>query len=253
VADWDATTYDRIADPQARWGVAVLDRLPLRGDERVLDAGCGSGRVTEHLAERLPDGQVVALDASPAMLAQARRRLARFGARVDFVEADLAAPLPVSPPVDAILSTATFHWIDDHDALFRNLAAVLRPGGRLVAQCGGAGNVAALSAIVREVAGDAGIDRHFATAEETAASLRRAGFVEIETWLNPEPTGFEPGELFEAFLATVCLRDHLADLPSARRGAFVRQVAERMPEPVIDYVRLNIVARRAETAATGDG
>jgi trans-aconitate 2-methyltransferase len=115
--DWDAATYDRIAAPQARWGSSVVARLPLRGDERVLDAGCGSGRVTQELLEKLPNGHVVALDASAAMLDEARRRLAGYGDRVEFVEADLAAPLPVAPPVDAILSTATFHWVLDHDAL----------------------------------------------------------------------------------------------------------------------------------------
>ena len=124
--DWDATTYDRIADPMARWGAVVVDRLPLVGDERVLDAGCGSGRVTEVLAERLPRGRVVALDGSPAMVEAARDRLTRFDDRVDYVVADLAEPLPVDPPVDAILSTATFHWVLNHDALFRNLAAVVR-------------------------------------------------------------------------------------------------------------------------------
>src|SRR5271165_59691 len=123
--DWDGATYDRISGPQARWGAALLDRLPLVGDERVLDAGCGSGRVTEALIERLPRGHVVALDASGQMLEAARSRLARFGDRVSFVQADLGRPLPIEPPVDAILSTATFHWVPDHDALFRNLAAVL--------------------------------------------------------------------------------------------------------------------------------
>ena len=76
--EWDARTYDRVADPMARWGFAVLERLPLAGDETVLDAGCGSGRVTERLVEGLPRGHVVALDASRAMLDEARRR---FGPR----------------------------------------------------------------------------------------------------------------------------------------------------------------------------
>jgi trans-aconitate 2-methyltransferase len=145
--EWDAGTYDRVADPMTRWGVAVLERLPLKGSERVLDAGCGSGRVTELLAERLPEGTVVALDGSSAMVEAARTRLERFGDRIEYVVADLLDPLPVEP-VDAILSTATFHWVLDHDRLFRNLAAVLRPGGRLVAQCGGAGNIARVNAVI---------------------------------------------------------------------------------------------------------
>jgi trans-aconitate 2-methyltransferase len=242
--DWDAVTYDRVANPQARWGLAVLDRLHLAGDERVLDAGCGSGRVTEALVERLPAGSVVALDASAAMLSEAQRRLARFGDRVEFVEADLQEPLPIDAPVDAILSTATFHWIRDHARLFRNLAAILRPGGWLVAQCGGKGNIATLERVLVGMGYD-GVDRPFASPDETAERLVAAGFANIETWLSDEPTRFEPGQPFEDFLETVCLREHVATMPADTRHEFVRRVAERMPEPLLDYVRLNIIAQRA--------
>jgi trans-aconitate 2-methyltransferase len=248
-SDWDAATYDRIADPMTRWGAAVLDRLPLRGDERVLDAGCGSGRVTEQLLGRLPAGHVIAMDASPAMIDEARHRLAPFAGRVTYLVADLLEPLPIDPPVDAILSTATFHWVTDHDRLFRSLAAVLRPGGRLVAQCGGAGNVSSVLRAADQVAGAwPGAWPQpwlFATAEETADHLRTAGFVGIETWLNPEPTRIEPGEPLETFLATVILREHLTRLPESQRTEFVRTVAGRIPDGEIDYVRLNIVARHA--------
>lgn len=244
--DWDAATYDRVADPMARWGASVLDRLPLRGDERVLDAGCGSGRVTELLAERLPDGTVIALDASPAMIEGARARLARFGERVEYVVADLGRPIPLGHRVDAILSTATFHWVPDHDALFANLAAVLRPGGRLVAQCGGYGNIASVQRVLATV-GDGWLgDVHFETPEATAARLEAAGFADVECWLTEEPTKFEPGEPFEAYLRTVILGSHVARLPEGERQAFVRTVAERLGQPRIDYVRLNILARRQD-------
>jgi len=113
--DWDAATYDRISDPMTRWGAAVLARLDLRGDETVLDAGAGSGRVTEMLLERLPTGSVVALDAAPSMLAEARRRLTRFSGRVRFRRSRparaVASRTRGRPPVDAVLSTATFHWV----------------------------------------------------------------------------------------------------------------------------------------------
>ena len=244
MSDWNASAYDRVADPQARWGAAVLDRLPLAGDERVLDAGCGTGRVTERLLARLPRGRVVALDQSPAMLVEARRRLAPYGDRVEYVEADLAQPLPVEGLVDAVLSTATFHWVLDHDALFANLARVLRPGGWLVAQCGGFGNVATLLRVAVEVAPEFSREHNFQTAEATRARLEQTGFTDIRTWLSDEPTTFEPGEPFEAFLETVCLRTYLHRLPEEARLPFVREVAARMPDPVLDYVRLNIVARR---------
>ena len=147
--DWDAATYDRLAAPMTRWGRIVVDRLELRGDERVLDAGCGTGKVTAMLRERLPDGEIVALDGSASMVALARERLGEE--RVTYLVADLLEPLPVDPPVDAVLSTATFHWIPDHDRLFANLAAVMRPGAQLVAQCGGRGNIASVEAALRDM------------------------------------------------------------------------------------------------------
>jgi trans-aconitate 2-methyltransferase len=241
--DWDAATYDKVSGPQTRWGRAVVDRLELAGDERVLDAGCGTGRVTAMLLERLPRGRVVALDGSPSMIAEARRKFSD-DPRVEFVTADLAGPLASGAPVDAILSTATFHWIADHAALFRNLAAVLRPGGRLVAQWGGAGNVARVTRALHAVDPTLRQAKNYATPEETTAHLTAAGFVDVRAWLQPEPTRFEPGEPLETFLQTVILGDVLPQIPEERRAGFVRDVAARMEIPEIDYVRLNIEARR---------
>jgi len=242
--EWDARTYDRIADPMTRWGTLVLDRLSLTGSETVLDAGCGSGRVTERLLERLPRGRVVALDASEQMIEEARRRLGPHGDRVEYVMADLAEPLPLTAPVDAILSTATLHWVRDHDAVFWNLAAVLHPDGQLVAQCGGAGNLASVWRVLRDLGEDWPGPWRFATPEETAQRLETADFDAVRTWLNDEPTVLEPGQSFETYLATVVLRAHLERLPEAQRAPFVHAVAERLGHPQLDYVRLNIVARR---------
>jgi trans-aconitate 2-methyltransferase len=250
--DWDARTYDRVADPMTRWGETVLERLPLAGDERVVDAGCGSGRVTERLAERLPNGKVVALDGSRAMVDAARERLARFGERVEYVVADLGKPLPIEP-VDAVLSTATFHWVADHDALFRNLAAVLQPGGRLVAQCGGAGNIASIQRVLATL-GDGWLgDVRFETPAATTRRLETAGFDEIDCWLTDEPTTFEPDEPLEAYLRTVVLGSHLARMPPSEHDAFVHAVAAGLPERRIDYVRLNILARRARRVSEKPG
>jgi trans-aconitate 2-methyltransferase len=246
--EWDAATYDRIANPMARWGAAVVDRLPLRGDERVLDAGCGSGRVTQLLLDRLPRGSVVALDGSAAMLDEARRRLAPHRDRVTYVHADVARPLPVDPAVDAVLSTATFHWVLDHDALFANLAAVLRPDGWLVAQCGGVDNVAS----VLEAAAAEGrpADRlYFPTAEDTVRRLEASGFEEVEAWLQPEPTPFNSQQELEAYLATIVLRTQVEGMRAEERSAFLAAVARRLPSCEIDYVRLNIQARRVGAAA----
>jgi trans-aconitate 2-methyltransferase len=227
------------------WGTAVLERLPLGGDERVMDAGCGSGRVTELLADRLPGGSVVALDGSPAMVEQTQARLGRFGDRIEYIVADLGLPIPLAEPVDAILSTATFHWVPDHDALFRNLAGVLRPNGRLVAQCGGAGNIEKLKRVLATI-GDGWLGpAHFETPEATSGRLAAAGFVDIRCWLTEEPTRFEPGEPFETYLRTVALGPHVERLPLAERDLFIREVASQVPDATLDFVRLNVDARRA--------
>ena len=243
--DWDAATYDKVADPMTRWGAAVLDRLPLRGDERVLDAGCGSGRVTELLVERLPDGSVVALDGSPAMIEQARSRLARFGDRVEYVVADLGRP-------PAHRRTGRRDPLDRDVPLGpRPRRDVREPGGRPPAGRPPRRPVrrrrqrGVRPARARGGSGDGWLgDAHFETPAATTARLEAAGFVEVECWLTDEPTAFEPGAPFEAYLRTVVLGSHVARLPESERDAFVHQVASALPEARIDYVRLNILARR---------
>ena len=131
--DWDAATYQRLSAPLEAMGGDVLWRLRLDGDETVLDAGCGTGRVTAVLAERLPRGRVIAVDGSPAMVAEARKRLPDT---VEVLEQDLLE-LAVDEPVDAIVSTATFHWIGDHDRLFARLQkALIAHGCRFAAVVG---------------------------------------------------------------------------------------------------------------------
>jgi len=247
--DWDAATYDRVSAPQVEWAGKVLDRLELRGDETVLDAGCGSGRVTRLLLERLPRGRVVAVDGSPSMVNLARDALPADRAAVS--QADLAE-LELEHPVDTAFSNAVFHWVPDHERLFARLHAALAPGGRLAAQCGGRGNVERFHAFVRQVGEEDPFARHlagwtgpwnFAAAEETAARLAQAGFEEIDVWLEPSPT---VPDLTEEYLRTVCLGHHLDRLPPDLRDRFVHAVARRCPQPLeLDYVRLNIVARAA--------
>lgn len=245
--EWDAGTYDRVSDPQLAWGRAVLDRLQLRGDETVLDAGCGSGRVTELLLNAVPGGAVIGVDGSQAMLDAARDRL---GPEPQLIHADLLA-LDVADPLDAVFSTATLHWITDHRLLFERVAAWLRPGGRLEAQCGGEGNVASFFAIVDRISGrspyerllrDLPASRHFAGPAETSRLLGAAGFTDVRCWLEPSP--IRPPQP-RAYIGSVCLGAHTAALPESMRRPFIDEVYDAWgPEHVLDYVRLNISARK---------
>jgi trans-aconitate 2-methyltransferase len=251
---WDGSSYDRISAPMEELGRGVLARLALRGDELVLDAGCGSGRITEALLERLPRGRVIAVDASASMVEAAGRRLERFaasernGARIEVVLADLLE-LDLGEPLDAVLSTATFHWIADHDALFARLRAALRPGGRLIAQCGGKGNIDGLRGRARRVLEREPYAEHFegweppwnyAGAEQTRERLLRAGFAQARCWLEDAPK--RPEEPRE-FLSQIVLGPHVQQLPPELREPFMDEVLDELGgEVVVDYVRLNIDA-----------
>jgi trans-aconitate 2-methyltransferase len=247
--DWDAATYDRVSDPQLAWAREQLERLDLRSDEVVLDAGCGSGRVTALLADLVPHGRVYAVDVAPSMAAHAQQAL---GDRASVLCQDLVE-LDLPEPVDAIFSNATFHWIPDHDALFAALHRTMKPGAQLVAQCGGLGNIDAFRDLADEVAGEEPFAPYFADWQrpwnyagdaETVRRLERAGFADVTCWLEPKPvTPDDP----RTFIQTVCLVRHLDPLPEKLRAQFVDRVLERSGQPfVLEYVRLNMTARKPD-------
>jgi trans-aconitate 2-methyltransferase len=243
--EWDGASYDRISGTMEALGLGVLERLELRGDETVLDAGCGSGRITQALIERLPRGRVIAIDESPSMIDAARERL---GPDADLRVGDLLE-LDLVERVDAILSTATFHWIADHELLFARLRRALTPGGRLVAQCGGETNIDILRAKANEVLAREPYAEHFrdwsppwnhAGPDVTRERLLAAGFSAAECWLAPAPR--EPEDP-RAFLSTIVLGPHVQQLPENLREPFMDDVLAALGEPVVvDYVRLNIDA-----------
>jgi trans-aconitate 2-methyltransferase len=241
---WDASTYDRSSEPQQAWASEVLERLEgVAPDATVLDIGCGTGRVTEALLPLVPQGRVLAVDASAEMVELARRRL---GERAEVWREDVLE-LELDEPVDAIMSTATLHWVTDHDRLWARIARALKPGGMLEVQCGGHGNIDSVREVIEAVARDVAPQLAgwspwtFAGPEETERRLRQAGFTAIRCWLRERPT--DPGDV-DAFVRTSILPAHLARLPESQRERFAVAVVERV-RPPLDYVRLNVSARRA--------
>jgi trans-aconitate 2-methyltransferase len=241
---WDARTYDLSSQPQQAWASEVLARLEgIAPDATVMDVGCGTGRVTEALLAIVPRGRVLAMDASEGMVALARTRL---GGRAEVWCQDVL-DLELDAPVDAIVSTATLHWVTDHDRLWRRLARALRPGGVLEIQCGGQGNIDGVREVIDGVASDSAPELVgwspwvFAAPDETERRLREAGFTAIRCWLEERPT--YPEDLAK-FVTTSILAAHLARLPEEQRERFAAAVVAEVSVP-LDYVRLNASAVRA--------
>lgn len=256
--EWNASEYHRLSSPQFHWGERVLGELHLHGDERVLDAGCGTGKLTRILLENLPRGQVVALDLSTNMLRHAQANLRQeFCGHILFVVADLSA-LPFSAAFDGILSTASFHWVLDHDRLFANLYAALRSGGWLHAQCGGGPNLSQLRTRVHELAKSSEFAPWlepfpepwlFSDAEGAGQRLRKAGFVDVVTAIEAAPATLSSREDFQDFIRSIVLQHHLERLPDEfLRDSLLRQLADMSaqdsPPWTLDYWRLNLHARR---------
>ncbi|ABF40750.1 UbiE/COQ5 methyltransferase [Candidatus Koribacter versatilis Ellin345] len=257
--EWNSTQYHQLSDPQFQWGLKVLDRVMLRGDETVLDAGCGTGRVTAELTRRLPKGRVIASDVSENMLAGAREHLhSQFNGRVSYVRADMA-DLPLENEVDIVFSTAAFHWVKDHDALFRSLFRALKPGGHVVAQCGGGPNLEIIRGRADRLISEDRVLRSamvafenpwvYALPEQTTGRLRRAGFADAEAWLQSTPTTIDDPDRYHEFLRTVILRAHISHMPSDAAEHLLERMTELgakdKPAFTLDYWRLNIDARKA--------
>ena len=251
--EWNSAVYHRLSEPQVSWGKRVLSRLRLRGDEIVLDAGCGTGRLTAELLAALPRGHVVGIDLSRNMLRSAREHLSGFGARVTLLACDLLH-LPFKRAFNGIVSTAAFHWVLDHNRLFANLRAVLVPGGWLEAQCGGGPNISHLRERVNTLAATPKYASFFSGFREpwlfedaagAADALRRAGFIEVETSVESAPTVLDSAQQYNEFVRNIILHQHLQNLPSDDlRNEFMAlltaQAAEDDPPFTLDYWRLNL-------------
>lgn len=257
--EWDSEAYHRLSDPQLTWALKVvnkLDFLHLRGNEHILDAGCGTGRVTATLLQKFPNSRVTAVDASENMVRQARDTLEEFSIRVSVERWDLL-DLPYDNEFDLVFSTAVFHWIHDHDRLFKVLFRVLKRGGALLAQCGGGPNLQRLRNRIQQAMETDNFRAYFADwsrvweypgPELTIKRLQGAGFVDVSSSLEAAPVAFENAKHCRDFLVAMILHPYLERLPVELKTQFcdilVRQAEQDQPPFLLDYWRLNIQGRK---------
>lgn len=257
--EWDSSAYHQLSDPQFEWALKVisrLDALDLSAPKHILDAGCGTGRVTAELLRKFPQSHVLALDASENMVGKARITLQQFGERVTVAQRDLLE-LPFSNEFDLIFSTAVFHWIKDHDRLFSVLRRCLKTGGFLFAQCGGGPNLKRVRDRIQQLVTAERFKQYFKDwhrvweypgPELTSERLKKAGFEDIVCSLEEAAVRFSEEKSYADFLSAMILHPYLERLPESLQVEFkdeiVRQAAVDQPPFVLDYWRLNLQGRK---------
>jgi trans-aconitate 2-methyltransferase len=191
---WDAADYANHSQGQFNWAMSVIQRLGLEGSERVLDVGCGDGKVTAEIAARVPEGSVLGIDKSAEMIALAIRN-SPDRTNLSFRAVD-AQTLDLDARFDVVFSNAALHWVADLDAVFSGLARALTPGGRLFLSMGGRGTAAlvfeALDRLrrVEQWSGRLGLSDppyRFRGPDDVEPMLRRTGFVPARVELIRKP------------------------------------------------------------------
>lgn len=258
---WNPDDYSKSSSAQYQWAMALISRLPLRGDERILDIGCGDGRVTAHLAGLVPQGRVVGLDSSPHMVDYARSAFAGHP-RLSFQLGD-ASRLPFGEEFDLAVSFACLHWIEDHLPVLQGVSRSLVPKGRFLMQCGGRGNAARILDLTEEIAAlpkwrqyfrGFAFPYHFYGPDEYRIWLEQAGLVCRRVELVGKDMVHQGREGLEGIIRNTWL-PYTERLPEHLRGGFISRIAaaylERYPPDElgrahVQMMRLEVEASRPE-------
>ncbi len=245
--DWDSKTYSTLELPHLNWGKKAIGHLDLAGNETIADLGAGTGRDSFALAKLLPKGKVIMVERSRAMLATLREQLKDHPGTFEVIEADLLSPFGLPNSCDGAISVAAFHWIHDHLTLFKNIAAILKDDCPLVADCGGETNIAQVIACYEEVSktsADAKEIWNFSSVADAIDNLQAAGLSPESVVLEEDPLYLKNKDELETFLRTIVLKDQIAKYESIDQKKIIQEVAEKLPNKSIDYVRLKIIAKK---------
>jgi trans-aconitate methyltransferase len=232
---WNAADYAANSAQQQAWARELIARLKLRGDERVLDVGCGDGKVTAEIARAVPEGSVIGIDASPQMIefAQATFPPGKV-ANLEFRVMD-ARWIQLTPSFDLVFSNAALHWISDHEAFLRGAAACLRSGGRLITSCGGKGNAQDIFVALRPVMRLPRWRNYFRkmeapyffyAPEDYQRWLPECGFEAGSARLAPKDAVYDGPAGFAAVLRTTWL-PYTQRVPEPLREEFIAAIVER--------------------------
>jgi trans-aconitate methyltransferase len=260
--NWDASTYHRISDAQESWGHETIEYRKWKGNETVLDAGCGSGRLTKILSIKVPHGKVIAVDSDLSMVRLAKENLVKFS-NIEFTHMDISE-IKLEEKVDVVFSNAVLHWILNHKKVFERFCQILNRDGQLLIQCGGYGNLAKTLSILNKVSKSKEFYNYFcnnkdeniwnqtwyfAKKEDTEKILKEIGFRNIQVFIENKEPKFRNKEEYFLFIKTIVLIPYLKYLPNdLLKDKFAKSVVEEIETNAkelqwkLDFVRQNINA-----------
>jgi trans-aconitate 2-methyltransferase len=253
---WDARTYDKVSsNVQVQWGRKLLEKRRWIGNEIVMDAGAGSGNLTKILADKVPQGQIYAVDADPCMVQQAKSNLSSCR-NVQVIHSSMInVDLPIE--VDVIFSNAALHWILDQERVYSQFWKLLKPNGELLIEYGAHGNIERPLSVIFKIIRSDQFKEHFADwkqswyfpkPDETERLLQNARYRDIQVNLSKLTTPFSDREGFAIFVKTVIMKPFLGYLPDAKKGqfldAFLNEIERSGLTWSLDYMRLGVFARK---------
>ncbi len=274
---WDAETYHKVSNIQELWAIELLEKRKMGENEVVLDAGCGTGRVTKIIANNVRKGKVYAVDIDDNMIANAKKNLKDFS-NIIFIKSDLSN-VSLPEKMDLIFSNAVIHWVLDHKKLFKNFLELLKPDGELLIQCGGKRNLGMIPSVLEMVMKSNRFKQYFenwknpwnfASPADTIKILNDTGFKDVQANLTKRTATFENLQEYILFMKTVVIKPHLSYLPADSnnnnnkiKNLFIDEFLNELDkinnknknnmkntneknsmDLKIDYVRLTITGRR---------
>jgi trans-aconitate 2-methyltransferase len=263
--NWDAENYHRVSTVQESWATELLEKRKIGEYEVVMDAGCGTGRVTGTIANAVKKGRVYAVDIDVNMITKAKENLKDFS-NITFIKSDISE-VRLPEKIDLIFSNAAIHWILDHKKLFSNFWELLKPNGELLIQCGGKGNLELVHTILEKLRkgntfkhyfADWKSPWNFASPADVKKTLSDIGFNDTQAQLKKKTAKFENHEEFVLFMKTVVMKPYLAYLPADNNnetrnsfmGEFINELTKNQKtnkadvDLKLEYVRLDITGRK---------
>ncbi|MDD4170144.1 MAG: methyltransferase domain-containing protein [Desulfotomaculaceae bacterium] len=255
--EFDGQKYKAASGLQKEWGTRIIAELSITGSETILDLGCGDGILTKKLANLVPEGKVLGIDASKGMIETAKEL---EGYNLSFAVQDIN-DLPFSNEFDLIFSNAALHWVKNHEMLLHNCYRALKSGGVIRFNFAGDGNCSNFYEIVHEVMNYPSYRTDFndfvwpwfmPRIREYEKLLNHQEFKELRCWEENADRNFKTKDDMVKWIDQPSIVPFLEFLPKEKQSGFRDEVVNRMVDKTIQpdgtcfetFRRINVFARK---------